>query len=86
MRSRAVYVRFLRHMEQVDPDKKWLKAFETRYQAARDNDSLDGGTRAADLVAVHWIEADRIGRENMLENTIDRLTQAIRKSLPGESL
>jgi hypothetical protein len=84
--SSKAYVKFLRHMGQVDPGKKYLDVFDKKYRAAKTNDSLDGGNRAQELIDQYWADAHRIGMGFMLESRVEELTEAIRKLLPGEQL
>lgn len=78
MIARGIYIRYLRHMQDVDPDKKYLERFERKWKAARTDQARQA------LLRDYYEEAHRVGLENTLEAAISGLTAAIRKSLPAE--
>ena len=78
MISPTIYLRYLLLMQRMDPDKKYLAAFERKYQAAKTSVAKQA------VVDAYYAEAHRIGITNTLEYAIQELADAIRKSLPEE--
>lgn len=83
--STAAYVRFLLTMDR-EARVDWRTTTDRERSRLMALDAKDGGKRTLEWTEKFFEDAVRIGRENMIEAQLDRLTAAIRKLLPEDDL